>query len=202
MREWQLLLELNLKMHLDSLLQFLKRLAFTFLPAVAAVGCVSTTPMDWQELQTTQPVTIDARSDNAALLALLGPGLLVALEIDGERISPTFLRVMLVQKNTPSMEGDGLITLTGLSHGKPLTTVKVSDSRLNVREDFKGKGETILLDKRTVTAVVPLPARIDVLEVRLPGKEYVASINVKPALEKFCESATRSFLCYDSKPAD
>ena len=162
---------------------------------LTAIGCASKGPTV-QNVYTTKPEPIDAVADNEAMLSMLVPGLVVGLDIKGEEISVVFKRIMMIPKLNPRREGNELITVTGLQEGKVLATVQVPDLRLTVREGFgKTEGALLIMERRTVTAALPLPARIDMLEVRLPGNPKPMRQDLRETFDQYCTSNRESILC-------
>ena len=170
-------------------------------PLLLTLGCTSRGPGELRT-HTSKPRPVDPRADNARVLSGLVPGLVVALDIDGEEISLEYAQVFMVPQSKPRRQEGELITLTGMSQGKAVSSLKVSDHRLVVQESFKEqerKGRIVIPKKRSVTAALPLPVRIDTLEVRLPGKAEPARLNVRKAIEEFCNSYRQMSLCQSEK---
>lgn len=163
-------------------------LAFTT-PFLLVVGCASTGPGELRT-QTSDPKPVDARADNERVLKGLVPGLVVTLEIDGERVSLADAQVLMIPLSKPRLQAGELITLTGTSQGKAVSSMEVPDQRLNVQEN---QG-LVVLEKRTIAAALPLPARIDTLEVRLPGKAG-QRLDVRDPIEAFCKTYSQVPLC-------
>jgi hypothetical protein len=158
-------------------------------PLLLVVGCASTDPGQLRT-QTSDPRPVDPRADNEPVLKGLTPGLVVTLEIDHDRVSVAHAHVLMIPQVTSRTQPGELITLTGTSQGRVVSSVDVPDQRLNVQE---GQG-LVILEKRTIAAALPLPARIDTLEVRLPGKPS-QRLDVRDAIERFCTTHPQAPLC-------
>ncbi len=162
---------------------------------MAMIGCATKVPAE-PRTSTTPPALVDEATDNRVLLSMLVPGLVVGLNIKGEEISTVFTRIMMIPKPNPRREGSELITVTGLREGKVLATVQVSDLRLTVREGFReAEGALLIMERRTVTAALPLPARIDMLEVRLPGNREPMRQDLRETFDRHCTADRQSILC-------
>jgi len=160
-----------------------------FATPLLLVGCASAGPGQLHT-QTSDPKAVDARADNERVLRGLTPGLVVTLEIDGEKVSLADAQVLMIPQSKPRLQPGELITLTGTSQGKAVSSVEVPDQRLNVQES---QG-LVILEKRTIAAALPLPARIDTLEVRLPGKAG-QRLDVRDSIEAFCKTYPQAPLC-------
>lgn len=162
---------------------------------MAMIGCATKGPAE-PRTSTTSPVPVDDAVDNRVLLSMLVPGLVIAIDISGEEISTVFTQIMMIPKTNPHRGGSGLITVTGSREGKTLTTVQVPDLRLTVREGFgETEGALLTMERRTVFAALPLLARIDMLEVRLPGSNEPIRRDLRETFERHCTSERLSILC-------
>ncbi len=162
---------------------------------MAMMGCATKGPAEPRS-STTSPVPVDETIDNRVLLSSLVPGLVVGFDIKGEDISTVFTQIMMIPKSNPRREGSELITVTGLREGRVLATVQVPDLRIMVREGFgTAEGALLIMERRTVTAALPLPARIDMLEVRLPGTPAPMRQDLRETFDRHCASNRQSMLC-------
>lgn len=166
------------------------RRALIGLAGIAVAACASMQP-GRITAQTSSPKPVDPRIDNEAVLAELTPGLVFTLEIDGLRVRLANAKVMMIPRREPRRPAGELVSVTGLSGGQPVTQVQVPDQRLNVEE---GKG-IVILEKRTLEAALPLPRRIDALEVMMAGAERPQRFDVTKAVRDFCRNYPKSGTC-------
>ena len=145
---------------------------------------------------TSEPTLLDARADNREVLADLILGLVATIEIDGQVATLTDAQVMMIPNIFPRRQEGELVSIIGLSGGKPVTSIQVPDQRLNVEEE---KG-IVIQDKRTLHAALPLPQRIDSLELRIPGAKQPFRFDVGERVDSFCRKFPQTNLC--SKPLD
>jgi hypothetical protein len=160
------------------------------LAVLALSACASMEP-GRLTTETSTPRLVDARADNAAVMADQVAGLVVTLKIDDSRVELADSRVMMIPKGTARRQEGELITLAGLSGGRTVTQIQVPDQRLNVEEN---KG-IVILGQRTVQAALPLPAPIDELQVLLPGAEQPVRISVGKEIAAFCREHPKHDLC-------
>lgn len=162
--------------------------------ALVVVSCASTKP-GRLSTHTSAPKPVDAVADNAQLLSQFTPGLVIILEISDNTTSLVDARIALVPRSTVRRQEGELIKITGLSNGTRVSSVAVPDQRINVEEE---KG-LVILDKRTLTATLPLPRKIDTLEVQLPGDVAPSLFNIRKQIDSFCRKFTETEFCV--KPA-
>lgn len=161
--------------------------------SLALGACASAEPSR-MTAETSAPVAVDAAADNAHILKQLEPSLLVVVEIDGDRASLVEGRVLSVRSaGSPRREGE-LVTIRGLRDGELVGEAQVDDQRLNIEE---GRG-LVILEKRVLTAAVPMPQRIDTVEVVVPGVEGVSQLDVRSIVESFCRGYPNTRPCSTS----
>lgn len=156
----------------------------------ALLGCASEEP-GRVTVQTSEPRPVDAAADNAEVLRQLTPGLLLTLEIDGTAVTLLDVQMALVP-NLPARRQEGeLITVTGLSGSERVSRAQVPDQRLNVEE----QGGLVVLEQRQLTIALPLPRRIDAVEVQLSGEAPPTRLDVRRQLADLCAENPRVKLC-------
>lgn len=164
--------------------------AILLISVLACAGCASEEPGKLVS-QTSKPVPVDAVADNEKVLGGLMPGLVITLEIDGNEPTLRDARVAMVPR-LPALRQEGeLIHVVGLRSGDEVSSVAFPDERINVQE-HRG---IVTMDKRTLTTTLPLPEKIDTLEVRLPRDAGRSRFSVREQIEKFCEKYPQSELC-------
>lgn len=145
---------------------------------------------------TSKPTLVDPRADNREVLTDFIPGLVVTMEVDSQGASLTDAQVMMIPNISPRRQEGELVSIIGLSGGKPVTSIQVTDQRINVEEE---RG-IVIEDKRTLHAALPLPQRIDSLELRIPGAKQPFRFDVGERVDSFCRKFPQTNLC--SKPLD
>lgn len=157
-------------------------------------GCASM-KHDQASTRTSDPMPVDAKADNAVVLKQLTAGLLIVLDINGDMPSLTEAHVVMVPESVTLKQEGEFISITGLSSGKAVSSIQVPDQRLNVQENVG----LVYLDKRTISATLPLPALIDSIEIRLPGKASPRRFKVVEQIDSYCRKNPRSDLCRSAK---
>ena len=166
------------------------RVAAATIFVTSLVACASTEPGRLTS-STSDPKPVDAAVDNAPVLAQLAPGLVITLEINDNTPTLVDARVALIPITAPRREEGELVRVTGLSNGKPVSSIAVPDQRVYVEE---GVGLSVLT-KRSLTLALPLPQRIDSLEVQLPGEEAPSRFDVSQTVDGFCKDYPKEALC-------
>lgn len=157
-------------------------------------GCASM-KHDQSSTRTSEPIPVDPKTDNAVVLKQLTAGLLVVIDINEDTPSLTKAHVAMVPESVPLKQEGEFISITGLSSGKAVSSIQVPDQRVNVQEN---RG-LVYLDKRTISATLPLPVLIDSIEIRLPGKASPRRFNVVEQIDSYCRKNRRSDLCRSAK---
>lgn len=159
------------------------------------VACASAEPGRLTS-QTSDPKPVDAVTDNAPVLTQLAPGLVITLEISDNTPTLVDARVALLPLTAPRREEGELVHVMGLSNGKPVSSTAVPDQRVYVEEGV-GLG---VLTTRTLTLALPLPQRIDSLEVQLPGEAAPSRFDVSRTVDSFCKDYPKEALCREAVP--
>lgn len=157
-------------------------------------GCASM-KHEQSSTRTSDPIPVDPKADNAVVLKQLTAGLLIVLDIDEDTPSLTEAHVAMVPESVARKQEGEFISITGLSSGKAVSSIQVPDQRLNVQEN----GGLVYLDKRTISATLPLPVRIDIIEIQLPGKASPRRFKVVDQIDGYCRKNPRSDLCRSAK---
>jgi hypothetical protein len=156
----------------------------------ASAGCASAKPGRVTS-RTSAPSPVDPVADNEKLLADLVPGLVITLEIIGSEPKLKNAHVAMVPRQETRREEGELIRVVGLAQGQEITSVAFPDERVNIEEH----GGIVVMDERTVATTLPLPRRIDVVEVRLPRDVGRARFSVHDQIDKYCRQYPGSELC-------
>ncbi len=139
--------------------------------------------------ETSAPRPVDAREDNAAVLAQTSPGLIVTLHVEGSTIRSVETQIASVTATTQA-ESES-ISITALSNGDRIATMSVADQRVNVQEEV-GIVET---ETRTLIGTMQLPSRVDTLIVESPALEETKELDVRDVFDAFCEQYRDQSIC-------
>ncbi len=158
--------------------------------AMVIVNCASTKSERFSA-QTSEPISVNPQTDNSVVLDQLIPGLIVVIDIDGNTPSLIEAHVASIPKSPSQQKLGELININGLSDGEMVTSTAIPDQRVNAHE----MSGLVILEKRTVIGALPLPQRIDTLEVLLPGEVPPKLFNVRKQIEDYCKKNPKSYLC-------
>lgn len=145
--------------------------------------------------KTSDPKPVDPQVDNAMVLNSLIISLAVTFDINDTKVK---LRNLQIVKAPPRHkrreENEEIIVVTGTRKGKKVSSVQVPDERVNVEE----KKGLVIMKKRTITALVPLPKRIDHVKIVLPGQQesIAPSFDVHTIIDQFCNANPQISLCH------
>jgi hypothetical protein len=134
--------------------------------------------------QTSNPEPVDPMVDNTGLQEQLSPSLVVTIELDGDTATLLDARVLMTRATMPRRTEGEQVILRGFSAGQQVSTVAVPDQRLNVEEG----GGLVMQEKRTLTAALPMPQRIDAIEVLVPGAAEATRLDVSEEVSSFCRT--------------
>lgn len=140
---------------------------------------------------TSDPVSVDPGLDNKPILDDSVIGVILTLDIDGDVIASSKVRVASVPRRglKESEEGVGpnLILLRGLKSSKSgfvsVFTVGVPDQEVRVVER---KG-IVRVQRRTIIAEVPLEEPIDKIEIQVKPRTEPSEISLIPTIDEFCQ---------------
>jgi len=140
---------------------------------------------------TSDPISVDPGLDNKPILDDSVVGVILILDIDGDVIASSKVRVASVPrkglKGSEEGVGPNLILLRGLKSSKngfvPVFTIGVPGQEVRVVE---GKG-TIRVQKRTIIAEVPLEEPIDKIEIQVKPTTEPSEISLVPTIDEFCQ---------------
>src|SRR5262245_28038640 len=145
--------------------------------------------------KTSDPKPVDPQIDNSMVLNSLITSLVVTFDINDTKVK---LRNLQIVKAPPRYKGreenEEIIVVIGTRKGKKVGSVQVPDERVNVEE----KKGLVIMKKRTITALVPLPKRIDHVKIVLPGQQenLAPSFDVHTIIDKFCNANPQISLCH------
>lgn len=154
------------------------------------VACASNTPGEMTEL-TSSPQSVDARQDNADVLAQTTPGLIVTLHITGDVVSSFDVRVAGVSSSSSSGNQDTFVTVTGISNGSRVASMSIADEQLNVQEEVG----IVANPDRTIVGMLALPTRIDTLVVESSSLQRSQEFDVREVFESFCNEYGKEAIC-------
>jgi hypothetical protein len=97
---------------------------------------------------------------------------------------------MQVPRVVRSSQWGELISVSGLRGRERVSTILVSDGRVNVQE---GVG-IVLREQRTLNVALPTPSRIDSIEIALPGQP-AQTFNVARFFERVCRDQPQAQFC-------
>ena len=149
------------------------------LAALAVTGCEKGPRRE----STSEPQSVDSRQDNAAILEQLTPGLLLRITIRADKTVRVDSHVALVVKQSERRREGDLVEVVGVAGAERIARVWVPDAR---RIAIEGEGAVAAPDRELV-ASLPLGARIDSVEVRLPGEVAPYRQPVANAFDAYCE---------------
>jgi hypothetical protein len=158
--------------------------------AVGLVACASAEP-GRMTAETSSPQPLDAAADNAELMQDLAPSLVLTIEVDGDTATLLDARVLMMRATAPRHSEGEQVVLRGLSAGQPVSTVAVPDQKLNVQEG----GGLVMQERRTLTAAIPMPQRLDAVEVLIPGAAAASRLDVREQVSSFCRQYATSEGC-------
>lgn len=164
------------------------------LATLVITACIGILPASAQITEkTSAPKTVDPQRDNSMVRNSLITTLVVTFDIDDTKVKVRNLQIVMAPPRYKGREGnEEIISVVGLRNGAQVSSVQVSDERINVEE---GKG-LVILQNRTITALVPLPKRIDHIKIVLPGQDNSApSFDVQIMIEQFCNANPQIPLC-------
>jgi len=168
---------------------------FATMVAMAAVlalsACASSGPGK-MTTRTSEPAAVNADEDNARLMAGLEPQMVVTLEVDGTTARLIDARVLMVRGNKrAAVAGQDHVVVRGLSAGQAISETKIPDQRINTEHD----AGLVIVEKRQLAGALPLPRRIDTLEVMVPGAADAVTFDVGQAIGSFCKDNSQFELC-------
>jgi len=170
-------------------------MTFRTISCCLCVGTSILISLDCERIASGEPHAESSRGEN--VFPALIPSLIVKLLIDDDKVSLKHIQVVMTPRRQPRPLIAGLITLTGLRDGQSVTTVQVSDARINIEEQHG----LVIMTKREVIGALPLPKRIDSLDIRLPGRTKPAFLTVQEGMsvqgttDEFCRSYGQMPLC-------
>ena len=158
---------------------------------VALSACASSGPGE-MTTRTSEPVAVDADADNARLMAGLEPQMVVTLEVDGTTARLIDARVLMVRRSSrAAVAGQDHVVVRGLRADQVISETKIPDQRINTEHD----AGLVIVEKRQLAGAVPLPQRIDTLEVMVPGAADAVTFNVDQVISSFCKDNSQFELC-------
>jgi hypothetical protein len=125
------------------------------------------------------------------------PSLIVKLFIDRRDVLVKEVQIVMTPYRQPKDFVPEMITLIGRNNGVVVSSIQTSDPRVSIEE----KSGPVITEKREAVAALPLPSRIDELQVQLPGKTkpqtvtIVPDINLEQIINEFCKSFNVKPLC-------
>lgn len=139
--------------------------------------------------ETSQPRPVDAREDNADVLAQTSPGLIVTLQIEGDTIRSIDTQIAAVTATTQA-DSDS-ISISALSNGNQIATMSVADQRVNVQEEVG----IVEVESRTLVGTMLLPSRADTLVVESPALREAEEVDLSDVFDAFCEQYREQPIC-------
>ena len=141
--------------------------------------------------ETTDPRPVDARTDNAQVLAQASLGLIVTLHIEGDIIRSYDTQIAAVTA-TSQAKGDS-ISITALRNGDRIATMSVADQQVNAQEEVG----LVKVESRTLIGTIQLPQRVDTLLVESPMLKDAKELDVRKVFDVFCEQYRNQSICVD-----
>jgi hypothetical protein len=164
------------------------RLALALIP-VLVTSCASEEPQS-AVAQAREVRPVDPDTDNRAVTSQLTPGLVIQLEIDRNTVRLADAQLVLVPRQTrQGREGERVI-VSGWRGGQQVTTVSIPDQRINSQENVG----IVIREQRTLSVALPLPRRIEAVEVTLPGGQP-QRFDVTPLFDSVCQGQPSTELC-------
>lgn len=156
--------------------------ALLVLLATSVASCVSSQPGIATARLLDEDRPVDPREDNAAVLDRTVEGLVLQLEIDGDRVAVTDLQVMRVPKQPPRTMGPGMIGVTAIADGRPVYTTAIPDEELNTEEETG----LVRLTHRRLTLMLPTGIPVTALELQLAPGGAETRLDLGPQLGEWC----------------
>jgi hypothetical protein len=167
-------------------------LAFSFLGAWVERSTI----LAEMQVETSKPKPVDPKIDNSKVRKSLVATLVVTIDIRDTKVSLRDLQVVMAPRPYQRREEkEELVVVTGISKGRRVSSVRIPDQRVNVEEN---KG-LVIMKNRTVTAMLPLPKKIDHVEVTLPGDAKGTLLDVHETIDQFCKAHPRLPVCQAHK---
>jgi hypothetical protein len=161
---------------------FLPPVALLVVLATSVASCVSSQPGIATARLLDEDRPVDPREDNAAVLDRTVEGLVLQLEIDGDRVAVTDLQVMRVPKQPPRTMGPGMIGVTAIAEGRTVYTTAIPDEELNTEEQTG----LVRLTHRRLTLILPTGIPVTALEVQLAPGGAETGLDLRPQLGEWC----------------
>ena len=153
-------------------------------------------------ITTTAPKRISASEDSfsKAMLSNLAPGLIAVVHVTPAKIELIQAYIMLTPNFTQHVEGRGDRIVAKLStEGAQVIETTVNDPTVAIEENLDGRGpphgRTVRTDDRSVAVALPIPRRVDTLDVTVTATGQTARFDVSRLLRAYCAEAPQVPSC-------
>jgi hypothetical protein len=135
---------------------------------------------------------VSAAEVNRAVIGQVTPGLVMRLEIDGQTVRMHDPELVLIPRRSSTRSaGNETVLVTGWRGREQVSSVTVSDQRINVQENVG----IVIQEQRSLVVALPAPRRLDRVEVSLPGATAPQAFSVGEVFERVCAQNPSADLC-------